>query len=715
MRLRNWEHNASSGLPISGATVEARAASLVSPNTGTIIASTTTDANGMWEFVSLPDAATDIKVISGANIWWHKGLTRHNIDELFYNTPTPRTDQFLKNGGFDTATANGAGPWTVTTDVPVLDGWRSVSGAGSSAVVSRETTIKAPDSAASAKVVHTRVSGNFVLYQQMANPAQFRGKTITLSVQVRQGVANSAVLALSDSAGQATSTTSATTGSFVTLTVTRTIDAAATFVQASLQITASDTVYFDDAILNLGAQASTFQPEYWYAGAVGADQLADAGVTDVKMANQKVNRTGDTMSGALTINNNLSVNGTGGVAVTEIGVTNTSTGVIDLHTVGVNDTDFNVRLQAANGTNGTSGTGTLYVSAASIQRNGLTVWDSGTDGAGSGLDADLLDGLDSAAFMQKTGGVFSGVVQFLLNSAGVALQIQNTNAGGFSFGLLNTAGSAWDMLASHSSITFGVPLLVGSSTVWHSGNDGAGSGLDADLLDGLNTGNAAGNVPINNTGLNINLNADFLDNQHGTFFQARANHTGTQAPSTISPQGAGSALDADTVDGIHGSGFIQTSPTGAQTITISGGGGTTINIGSAVAGGTINGMAIAGDFKATGIKARAATGRDGQVGTFHAIETPLPKFEEHGRAQLVDGAVTVAIPADLANYLALDEYHVFVTAESPAALYVAERTPTAFVVRALMGDAQAHLSWHLVARQGDMIHIERDLPVVEPI
>lgn len=48
-------------------------------------------------------------------------------------------------------------------------------------------------------------------------------------------------------------------------------------------------------------------------------------------------------------------------------------------------------------------------------------------------------------------------------------------------------------------------LLWGGDPVWHRGNDGAGSGLDADLLDGQES-------------------AHYLD---------RANHVGTQAPSTI--------------------------------------------------------------------------------------------------------------------------------------------------------------------------------------
>lgn len=78
MWVRNWEHNFSSGLPVTGATVEARLASLVSPNTGSVVASTTTDANGMWEFTALADQAHDIKVISGGNIWWHKGMTKQD-------------------------------------------------------------------------------------------------------------------------------------------------------------------------------------------------------------------------------------------------------------------------------------------------------------------------------------------------------------------------------------------------------------------------------------------------------------------------------------------------------------------------------------------------------------------------------------------------------------------------------------------------------------
>lgn len=72
----------------------------------------------------------------------------------------------------------------------------------------------------------------------------------------------------------------------------------------------------------------------------------------------------------------------------------------------------------------------------------------------------------------------------------------------------------------------GTNVTTETGKVWTVGNDGPGSGLDADVLDG----------------------------QHGAFYQGRANHTGTQLASTISPQGAGSGLNADTLRGAAPSG-----------------------------------------------------------------------------------------------------------------------------------------------------------------
>jgi len=52
------------------------------------------------------------------------------------------------------------------------------------------------------------------------------------------------------------------------------------------------------------------------------------------------------------------------------------------------------------------------------------------------------------------------------------------------------------------------------------------------------------------------VNAVKLDGQDGSYYLDRANHTGTQPPNTISPQGSGSGLDSDTVDKYHASDLI---------------------------------------------------------------------------------------------------------------------------------------------------------------
>jgi hypothetical protein len=132
---------------------------------------------------------------------------------------------------------------------------------------------------------------------------------------------------------------------------------------------------------------------------------------------------------------------------------------------------------------------------------------------------------------------------------------------------------------------------------------------------------------------------------------------------------------------------------------------------------TINGQLVTnshvqinGSCTVTGVKPRLATGADGQRSLLYANETPVPYFEEYGRAQLLHGEAVVHIPEDFANYVNLEsEYFVFVTAEGPAALYVHERTSTDFVVRSFAGDADVAFTWHLVARQGDLMMVERKL------
>ena len=82
---------------------------------------------------------------------------------------------------------------------------------------------------------------------------------------------------------------------------------------------------------------------------------------------------------------------------------------------------------------------------------------------------------------------------------------------------------------SNGNAVFLGTVSAGGATAWTSANDGTGSGLDADKLDGLNSGNASGNIPISNGTLCTNLNADKLDGLDSTVFLQKSGGTMTGA------------------------------------------------------------------------------------------------------------------------------------------------------------------------------------------
>lgn len=115
----------------------------------------------------------------------------------------------------------------------------------------------------------------------------------------------------------------------------------------------------------------------------------------------------------------------------------------------------------------------------------------------------------------------------------------------------------------------------GEQEVWHAGNDGTLSGMDADLLDGnhgayyLDAGNLTGTVgtgALSGTySINITGSADTVDGLEGTdlasnnYFQAQlgdkldsSTYTASDVLTKIKTvDGTGSGLDADTLDGLE--------------------------------------------------------------------------------------------------------------------------------------------------------------------
>lgn len=140
------------------------------------------------------------------------------------------------------------------------------------------------------------------------------------------------------------------------------------------------------------------------------------------------------------------------------------------------------------------------------------VWTSATDGAGSGLDADLLDGVQGSSYLRSdTNDSFTGDE---LHFPSLDLSISNNNSQGsgntyfrgngthFVLGLNNgntcylNYGNSSGGLRLYGGDMYWNDANVGSP--WGSVNDGSGSGLDADLLDGLHataSGNRWGVVP----------------------------------------------------------------------------------------------------------------------------------------------------------------------------------------------------------------------------
>lgn len=148
--------------------------------------------------------------------------------------------------------------------------------------------------------------------------------------------------------------------------------------------------------------------------------------------------------------------------------------------------------------NGTNHEVDKTLAVGNLQIQGHEAWHKGNVGAGSGLNADLLDGkhhTDFLAFslsesdidvdsMQLGNKLYSGSTGSwknrgpYVNNAGALLNM-NTHSGSFHSQLwFDTGGNNF----YHRSINSG--SMKAWSKVWTDSNDGSGSTLDADLLDG---------------------------------------------------------------------------------------------------------------------------------------------------------------------------------------------------------------------------------------
>ena len=155
--------------------------------------------------------------------------------------------------------------------------------------------------------------------------------------------------------------------------------------------------------------------------------------------------------------------------------------------------------------------------------NGNVVWNSGNDGSGSGLDADLLDGLSPA-----TTATANTIVQREASGHIYGNYILGTYFNASSGNSENpTIGQIWTQSTADNYLRKSTPAhFISQLGLWTSGNDGSGSGLDADLLDGQQ------GVTHLNQGTTITSNDwnTFIDGSEA-YWHSVLNHTGSNRPS----------------------------------------------------------------------------------------------------------------------------------------------------------------------------------------
>jgi len=143
----------------------------------------------------------------------------------------------------------------------------------------------------------------------------------------------------------------------------------------------------------------------------------------------------------------------------------------------------------------------------SMNVSGNTVWHAGNDGAGSGLDADTLDGIQGSEYIKRyadlaaaidlntitTTGIYhqnssaqaSSGSNYPVGQAGLLEVYNNDEPGGNALHTYQryteySTGNVWTRQRYHST-------WYAWAKQWDSTNDGSGSGLDADKLDGLDS------------------------------------------------------------------------------------------------------------------------------------------------------------------------------------------------------------------------------------
>ena len=159
---------------------------------------------------------------------------------------------------------------------------------------------------------------------------------------------------------------------------------------------------------------------------IDGEAPSEGGGINEEVLKDYVKKAGDTMTGRLILNKGITITGSESNNITSV---RNDTGSITTNRpnslAAINNalsfkwynTDWqigNIRSDGAGsmGFGITSGNSNLVfrVDTSGGWLNGKTIWHSGNDGSGSGLDADLLDGYQASSFLLKSGGTMTGTL-----------------------------------------------------------------------------------------------------------------------------------------------------------------------------------------------------------------------------------------------------------------------------------------------------------------
>ena len=251
-----------------------------------------------------------------------------------------------------------------------------------------------------------------------------------------------------------------------------------------------------------------------------------------------------------------------------------------------------------------TGTGALDAGSISSNFGNIDIGTSTFTGNGSGLtnvDAETLDGIDSTSFLRSDTADTMSALLTIEFAGDEMLRLTDTSATGNPYMSFYQAGTraayiqyvdSGDRLRLYNDVSDDfVDIRSGQNglkynydgteyTVWHSGNDGAGSGLDADQLDGLSSGSF--------------LRSDANDSFSGEISGAGSiNITGNVTANLFTGDGSGltgiSADDANTLDGLDSTQFVRSDANDSVSgvITFSGSGQNRLNLRNTTNGGYV--------------------------------------------------------------------------------------------------------------------------------